>query len=254
MRILLTNDDGIHATGLTALTAIAREFSSDIWVVAPEVEQSGKSRAVTLTEPLRVRDAGGNQWGLTGTPTDCVLVALRKLMVDSPPDLILSGVNNGQNMAGDTSMSGTVAAALMGTAHGIPSIALSQAKNFRAPGSLDWNTATQWGIQTVRQLLEIGWPTPVTPNVNFPDCEPDQVAGVQMTRQGQRDQMVIDTHTRTDLRGKDYVWIAYNGRLSKPPEGTDLHAIYNNFVSVTPLHTNLTHEPCLRMLEEKWPS
>ena len=110
------------------------------------------------------------------------------------------------------------------------------------------------GIQTVRRLLEIGWPTPVTPNVNFPDCTPEEVAGVQMTRQGQRDQLTIDTHTRSDLRGKDYVWIAYNGKMSRPPEGTDLHAIYNNYVSVTPLHVDLTHGPCLRMLEEKWPS
>ncbi len=254
MRILITNDDGIHATGLEVLHTIAREFSTDIWTVAPEIEQSGKSRAVTLTEPLRVRDAGGNQWGVTGTPTDCVLIALRKLMRDSPPDLILSGVNNGQNIAGDTSMSGTVAAALMGTANGVPSIALSQSKNFRAPGSLDWGTASEWGIKTVRQLLEIGWPTPVTPNVNFPDCPPENVAGIQMTRQGERTELVIDTHTRHDLRGKDYVWIAYNGKMSNPPEGTDLHAIYNNYVSVTPLHVDLTHRPCLRMLEEKWPS
>ena len=227
MRILLTNDDGIHATGLAVLQEIARQFSSDIWVVAPEVEQSGMSRAITLTEPLRVRDAGGNQWGVTGTPTDCVLVALRKLMVDTPPDLILSGVNNGQNLAGDTSMSGTIAAALMGTSHGIPSVAFSQAKNFREPGSIDWETAQVWGTKAVRNLLDIGWPTPVTMNVNLPDCRPDDVAGIQMTRQGQRDQMIIETHTRTDMRGKDYVWIAYNGRLSKPPEGTDLHAIYN---------------------------
>ena len=254
MRILLTNDDGIHATGLSVLKNIAKEFSSDIWMVAPEVEQSGKSRAVTLTEPLRVRDGGGNQWGISGTPTDCILVALRKLMADSPPDLILSGVNNGQNLAGDTSMSGTVAAALMGTAHGIPSIALSQSKNFRASGSLDWDTAKIWGIKAVKGLLDIGWPTPVTMNVNFPDCTPEDVAGIQMTRQGQRDEMVIETHTRTDMRGKDYVWIAYNGRMSTPPEKTDLHAIYNNFVSVTPLHTDLTHGPCLRMLEEKWSS
>lgn len=242
MRILLTNDDGIHAPGLEVLEAIAREFSDDIWIVAPEVEQSGKSRAVTLTEPLRVRDAGEKTWGVTGTPTDCVLIALQKLMVDTPPGLILSGVNNGQNLASDTSMSGTVAAAVMGTEMGVRSISLSQTKSFRAPGSLDWDTPKAWGRRTIAPLLDSAWEPHVTMNINFPDREPSDVQGIQVTRQGRRDRMVIETHTRTDLRGNDYVWIAYNGKLSQPPEGTDLRAIYDGYVSVSPLHTDLTQE------------
>lgn len=241
MRILLTNDDGIHAKGLEVLEAIARELSDDIWVVAPEVEQSGKSRAVTLTEPVRVREAGKNRWGVTGTPTDCTLIALQKLMKSAKPDLILSGVNNGQNIAGDTSMSGTVAAALMGTEMGIRSIALSQSKGFRAPGSIDWETPRLWGKRAITPLLDQDWPPHVTMNINFPDRAPDDVKGIQQTRQGRRDLMVIETHTRTDLRGNDYVWIAYNGKLSEPPAGTDLHAIYNGYVSVSPLHTDMTH-------------
>lgn len=241
MRILLTNDDGIHAPGLNVLEAIARDLSDDIWIVAPEVEQSGKSRAVTLTEPVRLRAAGDQRWGVTGTPTDCILIALQKLMKSAKPDLILSGVNNGQNMAGDTSMSGTVAAALMGTEMGVRSIALSQSKNFRGPGSLDWDTPREWGHKTIAPLLEQDWQPHVTMNINFPDCEPAAVKGIQTTRQGRRDRMVIETHTRTDLRGNDYVWIAYNGKLSQPPEGTDLRAIYDGYISVTPLHTDLTH-------------
>lgn len=241
MRILLTNDDGIHAQGLKTLEAIARELSDDIWVVAPEVEQSGKSRALTLTEPVRVRDAGECRWGVTGTPTDCILTALQKLMTDTPPDLILSGVNNGQNMAGDTSLSGTVAAALMGTEMGVKSIALSQSKNFRGPGSLDWDTPKVWGKRAIEPLLRGKWEDHVTMNINFPDCTPDAVKGIQTTRQGRRDRMVIQTHTRTDLRGNDYVWIAYNGKLSTPPDGTDLRAIYDGYISITPLHTDLTH-------------
>ena len=157
MRILLTNDDGIHAPGLKVLEEIARELSDDIWIVAPEVEQSGKSRALTLTEPVRVRNSGSCRWGVTGTPTDCILIALQKLMIDSPPDLILSGVNNGQNIAGDTSMSGTVAAALMGTEMGIRSLALSQSKNFRSPGSLDWDTPKMWARRVIEPLLESKW-------------------------------------------------------------------------------------------------
>lgn len=241
MRILLTNDDGIHAKGLKVLEQIAREFTDDIWIVAPEVEQSGKSRALTLTEPVRVRAAGNKSWGVTGTPTDCVLIALQKLMKTAKPDLILSGVNNGQNMAGDTSMSGTVAAALMGTEMGVRSIALSQSKNFRGPGSLDWETPRQWGKRAIAPLLALDQSAHVTMNINFPDCTPDAVKGIQKTSQGRRDRMVIETHTRTDLRGNDYVWIAYNGKLSEPPEGTDLRAIYDGYISVTPLHTDLTH-------------
>lgn len=241
MRILLTNDDGIHAPGLGVLEQIAREFSDDIWVVAPEVEQSGKSRAVTLTEPVRVRKASDRRWGVTGTPTDCVLIALQKLMKSQKPDLILSGVNNGQNMAHDTSMSGTVAAAMMGTEMGIPSIALSQSKSFREPGSMSWETPAIWGKRTLAPLIEAGWPQLVTMNINFPDRDPQDVAGIQRTRQGRRDRMVIETHTRTDLRGNDYVWIAYNGKLSSPPPGTDLRAIYDGYISITPLHADLTN-------------
>ena len=241
MRILITNDDGIHAPGLKVLEDIACQMSDDVWVVAPEVEQSGKSRAVTLTEPVRVREAGARRWGITGTPTDCVLIALQKLMMAEKPDLILSGVNNGQNMAHDTSMSGTVAAALMGTEMGIPSIALSQSKSFRGPGSMSWDTPREWGTRVLWPLVEEGWPPLVTMNINFPDREPGEVSGIQRTRQGRRDRMVIETHTRTDLRGNDYVWIAYNGKLSDPPEGTDLRAIYDGYISVTPLHADLTH-------------
>lgn len=245
MRILLTNDDGIHAPGFAVLEEIARELSDDVWIVAPEVEQSGQSRALTLTEPVRVREAGDKRWGVTGTPTDCVLIALQKLMRSAAPDLILSGVNNGQNLAGDTSMSGTVAAALMGTEMGVRSIALSLAKGFRSTGSIDWETPKVWGKRVLQPLLAEAWPAHVTINVNFPDREPDAVQGIQYTRQGRRDRMVIETHTRTDLRGNDYVWIAYNGKLSEPPAGTDLRAIYDGFVSVTPLHADLTHESFL---------
>lgn len=250
MRILLTNDDGIHAKGLNVLEAIARELSDDIWIVAPEVEQSGKSRALTLTEPVRVREASDQRWAVAGTPTDCVLIALQKLMKTKKPDLILSGVNNGQNIAGDTSLSGTVAAALMGTELGVRSIALSQSKGFRGAGSLDWDTPLAWGKKTIAPLLERDWPPHVTMNINFPDCQPANVKGIQQTRQGRRDLMVIETHTRTDLRGNDYVWIAYNGKLSDPPAGTDLRAIYDGYISVSPLHTDLTQHSYLQEMAD----
>jgi len=249
MKILLTNDDGINAPGLKVLETIARAVSDDITIVAPEVEQSGKSRAVTLTEPVRVRHLGENVHAISGTPSDCVLLALRDLM-DGPPDLLLSGVNKGQNIAEDTSYSGTVAAAMFGMQHAIPSVAFSQAQNFRHPGSCPWETAEAFGPKVLERLLAHGWPTDVVISVNFPDRAPDEVAGIQVTRQGFRDEQIIRTEKREDLRGNDYYWIGYRGALSDPPDGTDLRAIYDGYVSVSPLHVDLTHDAFLQTLRD----
>ena len=188
MRILLTNDDGIHAPGLSVLESIARELSDDIWIAAPEVEQSGQSRSITLTQPVRTRLVREQCWAVMGTPTDCVLLAVHDLM-DQKPDLILSGVNRGQNIAEDTSLSGTIAGAMFGMHLGIPSIALSQAQSFRERGSLPWDTARKWGSKALKPLIETGWPGDVVMNVNFPDVDPDDVKGIQVTRQGFRDEM-----------------------------------------------------------------
>ena len=244
MRLLLTNDDGINAPGLRVLETIARSLSDDVWIVAPEVEQSGKSRAMTLTDPVRVRSLDERAYAVSGTPSDCVLLALRELL-PAAPDLILSGVNRGQNLAEDTSYSGTVAAAMFGMQHGVPSVALSQAMNFRGRGSLPWETAEAWGARALAPLLSHGWPDNVVMNINFPDCEPDQVAGIQVTRQGFRDEQIVHTEKREDLRGNYYYWIGYRGSLSDPAEGTDLRAVYDGYISLTPLHVDLTHEACL---------
>jgi len=245
-RILLTNDDGINAPGLKVLETIARTISDDITIVAPLVEQSGQSRAVTLTEPVRVREIEPKAFSVSGTPSDCVLLALRDLM-DEPPELILSGVNKGQNIAEDTSYSGTIAAAMFGMQHNIPSIALSQSQNFRGRGSCPWETAEAWGPRALKPVLEQGWPDDVVININFPDRDPDDVAGIQYTRQGFRDEQIIRTEKREDLRGNISFWIGYRGTLSNPDEGTDLKAIYEGYVSVSPLHVDLTHN---RFLEK----
>lgn len=253
MRILLTNDDGINAPGLSVLEEIARQLSDDIWIAAPEEEQSGKGRAISLTHPVRARKVGAKAWAVSGTPSDAVLLATRDLMPDMP-DLVLSGVNRGQNIAEDTSFSGTIAAAMFGMQLGVPSIALSQAQNFRERGSLCWETATAWGAKAIRPLLDLGWPKDVVMNVNFPDVEPGDVRGIQVTRQGFRDEAIIHTDRREDLRGNDYYWIGYRGKLSKPEEGTDIRAIYDGYVSISPLHVDLTHEPFLKTLRESWQS
>ena len=253
MRILLTNDDGINAPGLAVLEDIAREISDDVWIAAPEEEQSGKGRAISLTHPIRTREVGEKAWAVAGTPSDCVLLATHNLMPEKP-DLVLSGVNRGQNIAEDTSFSGTIAAALFGMQLGIPSIALSQSQSFRDRGSLPWDTARAWGSKAIKPLIEHGWPGDAVMNVNFPDVEPEDVKGIQITRQGFRDESIIHTDRREDLRGNDYYWVGYKGKLSKPDEGTDLRAIYDGYVSISPLHVDLTHEVFLRTLREIWKS
>jgi 5'-nucleotidase len=242
MRILLTNDDGIHADGLKSLEKIARALSDDVWIVAPEHEQSGKSRALTLAEPLRVRRYEPRRMSVTGTPTDCVMMGIRNLLEDGRPDLVLSGVNRGQNVGEDVTMSGTVAGAMEGMALGVRSIALSQSVR-RVDGELliTWDVAETFGPGIVRRLLEIGWPAGVVLNVNFPCASPDAVTQVEVTRQGFRDTHIRMAEKRTDPHGREYYWTGYEGKASESPEGTDLRAIREGRISVTPLHIDLTH-------------
>lgn len=249
MRILLTNDDGVNARGLGVLQTIAAALTDDVWVVAPETEQSGASRALTLSEPLRIRSIAPKRYAVSGTPTDCVELAIMELMRDTPPDLVLSGVNAGQNVAEDVTLSGTVAGAIQGMMCGVPAIALSQGQGFRGAGSLPWGVAERYGAGVVRRLLELGWPANVVMNVNFPDRDPADALEVEVTRQGRRDQRIVAIDKRTDLRGNDYFWIGFKGQLSNPPEGTDLRALYAGRISVTPLHLDLTHADTLHALK-----
>lgn len=240
MRILCSNDDGIHARGLESLEKIARSLSDDVWVVAPQEEQSGAARALTLAQPIRVRQYDERRFAVAGTPTDAVMMAVSELMPDKKPDLVLSGVNNGQNLAEDVTFSGTVAAALQGMTLGIPSIALSLSR-FSRDGAR-WATPETHGPVVVKKLLEAGWPEDVVINVNFPDCDPDDVGATELTKQGKRDVLSLYAEKREDLRGGHYYWFGFSGKLSDPPEGTDLRAIYDGRISVTPLHLALTHE------------
>ncbi len=241
MRILLSNDDGVFAPGLAVLEEIARTVSDDVWIVAPHEEQSGQARALTLNAPVRVREETERRFAVTGTPSDAVLLGVKDILRDNPPDLILSGVNRGQNIAEDTSQSGTVAAAIEGMHLGIPSIAFSQARNFRRGEPIPWDCGRVWGPRVLKGLLKAGWPRNCVINVNFPDRLPTEVAGIEVTQQGFRDEAISTLEKRTDLRGADYFWIGYSGKLSEPPEGTDLRAIYEGRISITPLHIDMTH-------------
>ncbi|CAM5766749.1 5'-nucleotidase SurE [Labrys miyagiensis] len=250
MRILITNDDGIHAPGLITLEKIARALSDDVIIIAPETDQSGVSHSLSLSTPLRLRRIQEDRFAVSGTPTDCVLMGVQHVLKGKAPDLILSGVNRGQNIADDVTYSGTIAAAMEGTVLGIPSIALSQAYGIGGPDGLRWRCAEHHGPVIVRRLLAHGFSKGMLFNVNFPDCEPEEVTGISVTTQGQRNSALVDVVERQDFRGGPYYWLA--PRREKPPqiEGTDLWAMFQKRISVTPLHLNLTDVAALQRLSD----
>jgi 5'-nucleotidase len=245
MRILVTNDDGIHAEGLAVLEDIAAQLSDDVWVVAPETDQSGVAHSLSLSNPLRLRQIEEKRFAVAGTPTDCVIMAARSILAEARPDLVLSGVNRGQNVAEDVTYSGTIAAAMEGTLLGIPSIAVSQAYAAGDRNSIHWGCARQHAPGIVRRLLEEGIPEGVLFNLNFPNVAPADVAGVAVTVQGRRDQELMRLEPRKDGRGNPYYWIAFQRGKTEPANGTDLRALAENRISVTPLELDLTHEPTL---------
>jgi len=241
MRILITNDDGINAPGLDVLQQIASELSDDVWTVAPETDQSGASHSLSLHEPLRLREVGEKTYAVKGTPTDCVIMGIRHLLLEEEPDLVLSGVNAGQNMADDVTYSGTIAGAFEGNLLGVPSLALSLAYGIDGGKELKWQTPLALGGNLVRKLLDVGWPDDVVLNVNFPDREPQDIVGIEVTEQGRRNQDLLHIEDRMDTRGNPYYWLGFKRRRSSPRVGTDLWAIYTGRISVTPLNLNLTH-------------
>jgi 5'-nucleotidase len=247
LRILLTNDDGIHAEGLAALERIAAQLSDDVWICAPEYEQSGAGRALTLSDPIRVRKLGERRFATTGTPTDCVLMGLNTLVEGQRPELVLSGVNRGANLAEDVTMSGTVAGAIEAMALGVPGIALSQ-MGFYEP-SASYEPAETFAPGIIRKLVETGWPRDVVMNINFPNGPIEKITEVEVTRQGFRDAHIRHAEKRTDLRGREYYWMGFRQERSKPADGTDLRALYEGRISVTPLHIDLTHMPTVHELK-----
>ncbi|WP_119307460.1 5'/3'-nucleotidase SurE [Cohaesibacter haloalkalitolerans] len=249
MRILLTNDDGINAPGLQVLEKIAHALSDDVWVVAPETEQSGMAHSLTLHDPLRMRKLGEKRYAVHGTPTDCVIMGVDHIL-DGRPDLVLSGVNRGQNMAEDVTYSGTVAGAMEGVLLGIRSIALSQSYSWESCDPFDWSAAEEHGARVVKDLLEHSLPRQTLLNVNFPACPADEVEEVVYTRQGKRDQAHLSVVPRVDTRGMSYFWLGFEDRRSNPDEGTDLHAVMHKKISVTPLHLDMTDNTTLAVLKK----
>ncbi|KPF71263.1 stationary phase survival protein SurE [alpha proteobacterium AAP81b] len=249
MRILVTNDDGIAAPGLVTLEAIAAALSDDVWVVAPAEEQSGAGHSLTLSQPMRLHTLGARRFAVRGTPTDCVMMALGAVLTEHKPDLILSGVNRGGNLAEDVTYSGTVSAAMEGCLAGIRSIALSQVMADYSVGKEDFSPAAEHGADVVTRILGIDWPSGVLVNVNFP---PGPVQGVRVTEQGFRDYGNIRMEKRTDPRGFPYYWHSYGREPSTPGHRTDLEAMHDGMISVTPLHLDMTHHATMAALAARF--
>lgn len=249
MRILLTNDDGIHAPGFAVLERIASQLSDDVWVCAPHDEQSGAGHSLTLTRPVRVTRYGERRFSVTGTPTDSVMFAIGELMPDKRPDLILSGVNRGANLGDDVTYSGTVSAAMEGTLAGIRSIALSQVYRGEGAGNaVSFDAAEKWGERVLRPLLDFDFGDRTLINVNFPPVETGDVRGVRVVRQGFHDYGRVNIVKGTDPRGFDYYWFGLQGIEHVPGAESDLEAISENFVSVTPLRLDFTQDQMMRRL------
>lgn len=252
MRILLTNDDGYHAPGFEALEQIARQFSDDIWVCAPSEEQSGAGHSLTLNRPVRLQKFADRRFAVTGTPTDSVMMALREVM-DSPPDLILSGVNRGANLGDDITYSGTVSAAIEGALAGIRSIALSQVYSAATRDTDDeFAAALEWGPKVIQPLLDAPFADRTLVNVNFPPRSPGDIEGIRVVRQGFHDYSRGSIVEGKDPRGHRYFWFGLHAIEHTLDHGTDLEAIDDGFVAVTPLQLDLTHYSSIDTLASRF--
>lgn len=248
MRILLTNDDGIHAHGLKVLEDIARTLSDDIWIVAPETDQSGLAHSLTLSHPLRAREVREKTFAVTGTPTDCVIMGVRQL-IGEPVDLVLSGVNAGQNVGDYITYSGTVAGAMEGSLLGIRSIALSQAFSFERHAKVPWDTAAALAPDLLQKLVKLDLPPDTLINVNFPNCLPADVEGSAVVKQGKFEHG-LGIGERADGRGLPYYWLEFIGTQPSHQPGTDIDALASNQIAITPVRMDMTNHGIMANLQE----
>ena len=246
-RVLIVNDDGIDAPGIVLLEEIARKFTDDIWVVAPDEERSGAGHSLSMSHPIRMRQRDERHFAVKGTPTDCALLGIHELMTDRKPDLLLSGINRGPNLAEDITYSGTASAAIEGVMLGIPSVALSQIIRYKS--EIHWDTARAYASLVIRKLLGMRWRSGTFINVNFPDCPPDAVKGIRVTRQGMRPTGAFLPVRRVDERHVPYYWIKAVFPDGGHEPGNDLQAALDHEVSITPLQVEMTAHELVPELE-----
>lgn len=247
-RVLISNDDGINAPGLKILEFIMRKLVSEVWVIAPETEQSAASHSLTIRQPLRIRKVSHQRYAVNGTPTDSVLLGINQVLKDKPPDLVLSGINCGGNLGEDVIYSGTVAAAMEGTLLGFPAIALSQVISDQY--SAKWSTTEKWLPEVLAGLVKIPFSSSLLFNVNFPDIIAAEVKGIKVTTQGRR-KIGCDLQSGIDPRGDIYFWVGPQRIEDKFRKGSDLEAVNSGFISISPLSTDLTHTGVLKKLRDK---
>lgn len=243
--ILLTNDDGIANPGLKVLADVLRSLG-EIWVVAPEKTQNAVGRSMTLHKPLRLRSIKKRWYAVNGTPADCVTLAVCNLLQSRPPKLVVSGINKGWNLGDDVTNSGTVAGAIEGMLHGIPSLAISLEDLPKCP----YSVAGHFAFVLAQQILEYGIPQETVLNVNVPGCSIESIAGIQVTCLSQRRYRnpVVE---KIDPRGIRYYWIAGERESWARQRPSDHDAVSNKMVSISPIHLDLTNYPALQALK-KW--
>ncbi len=237
MNILITNDDGINSDGLIELKKVL-EKKHNIYVAAPLKEQSGSSHSLTMNLPLRIYEYGKNFFAVDGTPTDCIMLAINKIFQDIKFDLLISGINYGANLGDDITYSGTVAGAMEGCLMGIPSIALSLDVDFqKRPVYAHYETAAKFVDTFIK--VNISFKKDTFLNINVPDKPLDKIKGIKITRQGKRTYKDVIVEN-TDPRGEKYYWIAGTPVILCKDEDTDIFAVENGYISITPLKMDLT--------------
>jgi 5'-nucleotidase len=248
-RVLLTNDDGIDAPGMQVLEAVAAELAHEVWVVAPEHDQSGTSHSVSLHSPLRVIEKGSRRFAVSGTPGDCVVMAARHLMSDHPPDLVLSGINRGSNLGVETVFSGTVGAAMTGMLLGLKSIALSQV--FTDRERVRWDTARALAPSVLRRLLATPWSDGACLNVNFPDVDPEEAGPMRATQQGIGLVHGMNVRAHVDPRAIPYFWLQFGRGPREDAPDSETAVVLSGGISVTPLRFERTDEGALTDLRDR---
>jgi 5'-nucleotidase len=246
-RVLLTNDDGIDALGLRTLTELAEELAEEVWIVAPDHDQSGTSHSLSLHSPLRVSQKDERRYSVSGTPGDCVVMAVRHLMMSGRPDLILSGINRGANLGVETVFSGTVGAAMTGMLLGIPSMALSQAVSDR--NAVRWDTARALAPKVIMHFAKGAWSQGSILNINFPDVPVGEVGPIELTTQGIGLMDDVEVISAIDPRSLEYHWLRLRRSAREDAAGSEAFAIGRRRISVTPLQFERTNQSILASLQ-----
>ncbi len=247
--ILVTNDDGVNSPGLTSLFNAMKELG-DAYIVAPDRERSAVSHSLTMHRPLKVEELRERVYSTNGTPTDCIAIGINKILFERPA-LIAAGINKGANLGDDITYSGTVSAAIEGTIMGIPSFAISLVIKKQSAAPSHFDTASRIAIEIGRYILEKSLPNDTLLNVNVPNAKINNIKGIKFTRQGKRiyDNSIQETF---DPNGEKYYWIGGGQPYWEHGEDTDIQAIQEGYVSLTPIHLDLTNYEALKLLREKW--